>query len=368
VGVFAPGRVNLIGEHIDYNGGSVMPIAIPAYTVIVGARRKDDETECQIYSTNMTPPNNVVKIDTKQPITPIEHPQVLKWSNYVRGVMALFPSSYPAFDALITSNVPIGGGLSSSASVEVATLKFLQCLTPENRYISLKDQALLCQEAEHKFAGCPCGIMDQFVVLHAKEGRALLIDCETYTGEHLPFDNPDVVVVVTNSNVKHELSGSEYSKRRADCFAAAKTLGIESLRDASLDMLTEHEKDLDATVFRRARHVVTEIDRVAKAVDALQKHDYARFGQLMNESHFSLRDDFEVSCSELDQLAAIAQKCEGVFGSRMTGGGFGGCTVTLVKKECVDNLVAEIQKNYTLGKPTFYICYPGNGAGRLPLA
>ncbi|KAI4456714.1 mevalonate kinase/galactokinase [Holotrichia oblita] len=309
--VFAPGRVNLIGEHTDYNEGFVLPMVYSLY--------------------------------------------------FLLGVIANYIGSTPAFQAVIISSVPTGGGLSSSAALEVSMYTFLDALNGPPNTVMPTDKALACQKAEHDYAGMPCGIMDQFISTMGKKDNALLIDCRTCTSILIPFINPDTVILITNSNVKHELTGSEYPTRRKQCQAAASLLNKISLRDATYEDI-EHLKSLNADedVIKRARHVVGEIDRTAKAAEALKEKDFKKFGELMVESHVSLKNDFEVSCPELDCLVELALQVQGVLGSRLTGGGFGGCTVTLVESHAVDKVIKNIINNYSK-QPTFYICTPSNG-------
>jgi len=352
----APGRVNLIGEHTDYNMGMVFPMALPLVTVVVGAPVAEGTT-CQVTSGAAAEEKMSAQfsLDSLQPGDPA-------WANYFKGVVHHFHAakSIPPFNAVIVGSVPLGGGVSSSASVEVATYTFLEELTAD-RAVSEKDKALACQAAEHTHAGMPCGIMDQFISVMGKQGAALLIDCKSLEGRRVPFTDPSVSVLITNSNVKHKLTGSEYPARRAACLESAEVLGKESLRDVDLAMLEENKGKFDEVTFKRVKHVVTEIPRTAEAADALEKGDYDTFGRLMVASHVSLRDDFEVSCPELDQLVDAAMEVPGVFGSRMTGGGFGGCTVTLLKQESVPAAIAHMAEKYQ-GTPTFYVCKPSDGA------
>lgn len=349
IAVFAPGRVNLIGEHTDYNDGFVMPMALPLVTVIVG--KKVAGNDVTIYSTS--------EIANEQQETTFELPQPTalirainkdgpKWAVYVKGVVANYIGNIPsAFNAVIHSSVPLGGGLSSSASLEVATYTFLDQLTCSTNNVSLADKALACQKAEHDYAGMPCGIMDQFISFMGKEGHALLIDCRQLTSTLIPLSDQNVVVLITNSNVKHELTGSEYSSRRKQCEEAAMLLKKVSLRDANLDDIKYLECiNANKEIISRARHVITEIERTTQAAEMLTQKNFCKFGELMTQSHISLRDDYEVSCPELDQLFDLALEVEGVLGSRMTGGGFGGCTVTLVYSQSAKNVIENIQKKY----------------------
>uniref|UniRef100_A0A3B5LZ96 GHMP kinase C-terminal domain-containing protein n=1 Tax=Xiphophorus couchianus TaxID=32473 RepID=A0A3B5LZ96_9TELE len=227
-------------------------------------------------------------------------------------------------------------------------------------------QMLACQQAEHTHAGVPCGIMDQFVSVFAREGQALLIDCRSLEATSVPLADPGLVILITNSNVKHSLTGSEYPTRRRHCEQAASVLGKDSLRDVTIKELEEAKEKLDDVTYRRARHVIEEIQRTVQAAEALKKGSYKEFGQLMVESHNSLRDLYEVSCKELDELVSAAMEVEGVFGSRMTGGGFGGCTVTLLQAHAIDMAILHIQEKYS-GTPTFYVTTPSEGSRALSL-
>lgn len=291
-----------------------------------------------------------------------------KWGNYVRGVCALFINEtgkeLPGCDFVIGTTVPLGGGLSSSASLEVSVATFLEELTGIK--LTLMKKTLLCQMAEHKYAGAPCGIMDQFVSVHAKEGHALLLDCKDCSFKNVPMLNYEVIVLVTNSNVKHNVADGLYAGRQAECFKSASVCKQDSLREVTLPMLEAHKSELDEDTYKRGLHVVGEDVRTSKAAEVLQAGDFETFGRLMNESHNSLRDNFEVSCKELDELVEIARKNKGVYGSRMTGGGFGGCTVTLVKSSEFENLMAQIKEQYS-GTPSFIVANAGAGARVLKL-
>ncbi|KAK3909424.1 Galactokinase [Frankliniella fusca] len=357
-----PGRVNLIGEHTDYNDGFVLPMALPMVTLVIGRRSGSSTVTLCTGSPDADEPKRT-SFPAPTPDAPLK-PGAPKWANYVKGVMAHFPGGCPGFDAVVISSVPMGGGLSSSASLEVATFTFLEALTG---YTSpLSEKALVCQKAEHEFAGMPCGIMDQFISVMGKQGNALLIDCRSLESRLVPLEDPELVVLVTNSNVKHELSGSEYPTRRRQCEQAAQALGKKSLRDATVADLAALQGRVPGVVLQRARHVVTEIRRTEEAAKALQDKDYRKFGTLMVESHASLRTDYEVSCPELDQLVSAAVEVEGVLGSRMTGGGFGGCTVTFVYRNAVEKVVNNIKAKYK-GNPVFYLCTPSDGARRLKI-
>ena len=356
----APGRVNLIGEHTDYNDGYVLPLAIERKTVIVAARRHDGRA--RVISTGF---EGAAEFDLGPSLCP-GHPS---WANYVKGVIAGYLQigfDPGGFDALLHSAVPAGGGLSSSASIEVATATLVEALC--GQAIDPAAKALLCQKAEHDFAGMPCGIMDPFVSVMGQESSVLLIDCRSHETKAVPLDDPKIEVLVINSNVRHELIGGEYARRRAQCESAAKALGVKALRDATLEQLQSAERRLDDAVYRRARHVISENRRTLGTVEALESRDWAAVGRHMFESHASLRDDFEVSTPELDLLVDTAfQRCPGggVIGSRMTGGGFGGCTVTLVHADRtseVTEFICNAYRQKTGTETTAFITRPAGGA------
>lgn len=357
----APGRVNLIGEHTDYNAGFVFPLAIERYVVIAGGPAESGSQQARVHST-------LLGKTAAFPIASLE-PERRDWTSYIRGVFAgcaergLTPE---ALDLLVDSNVPLGGGLSSSAALEVATATLIEAVT--GKRLNPVDKARLCQQAEHVYAGMPCGIMDQFSSALGAEGKLLLIDCRSETAELVPMDDPSVAVLVVNSNVKHELTGSEYSERRAQCEEAAKRLGVAALRDVSSDQLEAEQGKLDLLLYRRARHVVGEIERTLEAAQALQDRDWPRVGELMYASHASLRDDYEVSCEELDALVEIAQaigQSGGVIGARMTGGGFGGCIVALVRSGAereIANRIGAAYRDRTDIEATAFVTRPARGA------
>ncbi|XP_061764597.1 galactokinase [Nerophis ophidion] len=360
----APGRVNLIGEHTDYNQGYVLPMALPLVTVVVGSPSPGDDAIIVTATGHADEPRRVNfrlpnKGSTLSPGAP-------NWANYVKGVIHHYRAQpLPGFNAVVVSSVPLGGGLSSSASLEVAFYTFLQQLRPDDGDKILK--AVACQQAEHTHAGVPCGIMDQFVSVLGKEGHALLIDCRSLETIPVPLADPELVILITNSNVKHSLASSEYAVRHRQCEKAASILGKDSLRDATLKDLEGFRDKLDDVIYRRARHVIEENHRTVKAAEFLKRGAYHEFGQLMLESHNSLRDLYEVSCKDLDGLVSAAMEVNGVFGSRMTGGGFGGCTVTLLKAHVIDRTIQHIQMRYH-GTPTFFVTTPSEGARDLQLS
>ena len=339
--VRAPGRVNLIGEHTDYNDGFVLPIAIERDTVAAWARRADRTIRFVSREAHES-----ATVDLAGPVERGEP----AWGNYCKGVAAGLIKAgveLPGVDILLAGDVPLGGGLSSSASLEVATGLALLAAAGAGGQMESYALAKICQKAEHEFAGAPCGIMDQAVAVLGQAGRAMLLDCRDGTVRQIPFDDPDVVVLVADTQVKHAISDGGYAARRDQCYAAAKKLGVKMLREADASALAGPiAKTLDAVEFKRARHVVGEIDRTLRAVEALEAGDYKAFGELMYASHASLRDDYEVSCEELDAMVASARGCAGVFGARMTGGGFGGCAIVLVRRESAEAAAGKIADDF----------------------
>ncbi|XP_013361430.1 PREDICTED: galactokinase isoform X1 [Chinchilla lanigera] len=372
--VSAPGRVNLIGEHTDYNQGLVLPMALELVTLLVGSPRADGLVSLLTTSKDADEPQ---RLQFPLPTTQRSlEPGTPRWANYVKGVIQHYPASpLPGFSAVVVSSVPLGGGLSSSASLEVATYTFLQQLCPGPSFPTspcaadsgaVAARAHVCQRAEHSFAGVPCGIMDQLIALLGQKGHALLIDCRSLETSLVPLSDPKLAVLITNSNVRHSLGSSEYPLRRRQCEEVARALGKESLREVRLEELEAGRELVSKEGFRRARHVVGEIQRTAQAAAALSRGDYRAFGRLMVESHHSLRDDYEVSCPELDQLVEAALSVPGVYGSRMTGGGFGGCTVTLLEASAASRAMQHIQEQYS-GTATFYLSQAADGAKVLQL-
>jgi galactokinase len=345
--VAAPGRVNVIGEHTDYNDGFVLPMAIERYAIMAADAPPPGSVSAasniSIYDAHF---HESATIDISAPI----NKGLPKWSNYIRGVLAGFQNrgqKIPALDIAFMSTVPLGGGLSSSAALEVCTATLMEAAT--GKKIDPIEKALLAQKAEHDFAGVPCGIMDQFISALGREGHLLLLDCRTRKTELVPMSDPSVALLVINTNVKHELSGGEYAKRRAECEEAAKILGVASLRDATANQLESAKNKMSEVVYRRARHVIGEIERTVHAAEGVRASNWPGVGNLMYASHASLRDDYEVSCTELDVVVEIAEDIGyqgGVYGCRMTGGGFGGCCVALVKAVSVDAITKKISADY----------------------
>ena len=367
---FGPGRVNLIGEHTDYNGGFVLPFALPLKTIVIGSKAAGSVSTICSTIPGMDKASFVIDaaLTKGEPA----------WSNYVKGTIAQYFNDLPpnaAVNMVVVSSVPLGSGLSSSAALEVATATFLEKLYNIENIDGVK-KALRCQKAEHDFAGTPCGIMDQYISANGKEGHLLLIDCKTNKFELVPFskNNSDApVILVTNSNVKHELSGSEYPDRVNQCKEAVAIIqkakkSVKLLRDVTPAMLEQNKTKMSDLVYRRANHVINEDVRTQETVKALKVGDYGQVGKLMTASHNSLRDLYEVSCKELDILVDIALSVPGVHGSRMTGGGFGGCTVTLVDKSAVNQLKDVISTKYTEATGLTCDCYvaePSPGCGYL---
>ncbi|HWH70637.1 MAG TPA: galactokinase, partial [Candidatus Sulfotelmatobacter sp.] len=339
--VAAPGRVNLMGEHTDYNDGFVLPMAIERYTVMAADRTSVRQVTAHSLTTGET------ACFSLRP--PLERGEP-SWSNYLRGVIAGFQQQgkrTTGFNVVIDSEVPFGGGLASSAALEVATATLLE--TMGGQALEPIDKARLCQTAEHTFAGVPCGIMDQFTSVLAQENHALLLDCRSRTTIPVRMTDPGVTVLIINTNIRHKLAEGEYAKRRAECESAARTLEVPALRDAKLKDLEAARSRLDPVVFRRAQHVISENERTLLVARAIQAADWATVGELMYASHTSLRDDYQVSCRELDAIVEIARTIpakDGMIGCRMTGGGFGGCAVSLVKTDAVQRITRKLGELY----------------------
>ncbi len=358
----APGRVNLMGEHVDYCEGLVLPMAVERAIRIRFAKNSSRTT--RIVSRHFA--GDAVEIRLDQSITPGEP----KWANYMRGVIDNFARSVtrpiPGFDALVESDLPPAAGLSSSAALEIATATMLESLTGQQ--LSLEEKALLCQLAEHEFVGVPCGIMDQLAVAMGRRDHLLLIDCRDRRVRQVPFADPGLTILVANTNVARELDSGHYAVRRGQAVTALQTIGKTSWRDVTAADLQAHRAALGGELFRRARHVVSETERTAACVSALEKRDFNRFGQLMDDSHRSLAEDYEVSCHELDAMVEAAQRIGsngGVLGSRMTGGGFGGSTVSLVETDKLPSVVQQMGDAYlaTTGiQAEFLTSRPADGA------
>ena len=363
---FAPGRVNLIGEHTDYNGGHVFPCALTLGTWGVARRRED--RKIKLYSLNL---EDVGVIEGT--LDDLTHKEAYNWGNYILGVVwAFFEKGHPiesGFDLVIWGNIPGGAGLSSSASLEVLTGLILKDMFNKSD-LSMIEIALLGQYAENHFCGCNCGIMDQFTVAMGKKDHAIFLDTSNLSYEYAPIVLEDEKIIITNSKVSHSLVDSEYNVRRSECEEALgrlqKVVDIESLGELDIETFEKFKNVIeDATKEKRAKHAVYENQRTIEAVKALKAGNLMKFGQLMNQSHISLRDDYQVSCKEVDILVDLAWGVLGVFGSRITGGGFGGCTVSIVKNNSVDKFIQVVGEGYkekTGIEPEFYVVEIGDGA------
>jgi galactokinase len=362
--VRAPGRVNLIGEHTDYNDGFVLPVAIDRATYV--AARSRDDNQVQIVAADMNDQDEFV-LDVG-----LERSAAHPWSNYIRGVAkGLLAAEHPLGGAnlLITSDVPRGAGLSSSAALEVAVGYAFQLLNKLN--ILGEELALLAQGAENSFVGVNSGIMDQFISVLGRAHHALLLDCRDLSYRLISIP-PTTAIVVCDSHVERALAASGYNQRRAECDEAVRLFKqwypkIIALRDISVEQFRLHEAELPELIRARARHVITENDRAVRGAAALEQGDVATFGVLMNESHHSLRDDYEVSIRDLDILVEAARRVPGCYGSRLTGAGFGGCTVSLVEASAVEPFRREVAAAYreaTGRDTTIYICRASDGVGR----
>ena len=361
----APGRVNLIGEHTDYNGGFVLPMAINRATMCAAAARTDQKI-C-VYSLNLEE-NFTFELDQPE--------QKLRgdWHDYVEGVARVLQQNsfnLTGANILILSDVPSGAGLSSSAALEISVGLALTEIAGQT--IDKTKLALICQQAEHEYVGAKVGIMDQFVSANAVKGCALLLDCRTLEFENVPFNTEDLVIVICDTKVKHELASSEYNIRRRECEEGVAVLKkflpeISQLRDVSPAEFSRYKNELPEVIRRRCRHIITENVRTLCAAECLKKNDFEKFGKLMDESHRSMRDDYEISAKELDIMVEIANSCAGVLGARMTGGGFGGSTVNLVKREFLEAFTETITTEYrkrTSIEPTILISAAAGGASEV---
>ena len=366
---FSPGRVNLIGEHTDYNGGHVFPCALTIGTY--GIARPRTDRLLHFYSMNLDH-FGVVEVS----LDDLSYQAAYNWANYPLGMVWAFAEKgyvlEHGLDMLIWGNIPNGSGLSSSASLEVLTGVVLRDLYGFDA-LGMTDLALYGQYSENNFNGCNCGIMDQFAVANGKKDNAIFLDTADLSFEYAPVVLTDSKIIITNSKVKHSLVDSEYNTRRSECADALKALqtvlDIKGLGDLDMETFEKHKSVIgDEVKERRAKHAVAENQRTIEAVAALGTGDIERFGQLMNQSHVSLRDDYEVSCEEIDILVDLAWKIPGVLGSRITGGGFGGCTVSIVKNDSIDAFIETVGKAYLekVGhEAEFYTVEIGDGARRL---
>ncbi|OGS35173.1 MAG: galactokinase [Elusimicrobia bacterium RIFOXYC2_FULL_34_12] len=361
----APGRVNLIGEHTDYNGGFVLPVAIDRCIAV--AAKPNNENILRLHSLDF---NNTVSCKLNN----IKYDINNGWANYPLAVAKVLQEKgfkIKGADLVFEGNIPQGSGLSSSAAIEVVS-----CITfasISGLRISKKELPVLCQKAENDFIGVKCGIMDQFVITNAKKNSALFLDCRNLKYQHIPFNNKNISIVIANTKLKRKLVNSAYNERRKQCEEGVKILkyffkNIKMLRDITTSQFEKYKFNLPSIIRNRCEHVVYENERVINALRLLKKNKINEFGILMNESHESLKNLYEVSCKELDALVYTAQKVEGVLGSRMTGAGFGGCTVTLIKNKYIDKVIKTMTKEYQSKfgiKPEFYISQTENGAGKI---
>ncbi len=366
---FSPGRVNLIGEHTDYNGGHVFPCALTIGTY--GAAKKRNDNKIHFYSMNL---DNFGVIEVT--LEDLSYHAEYNWANYPLGVVWAFAEKGytldSGFDMVIWGNIPNGSGLSSSASLEVLTGVILRDLYNIDA-LTMTDLALIGQYSENNFNGCNCGIMDQFAVAMGKADNAIFLDTSTLNFEYAPVKLKDAKIIITNSKVKHSLVDSAYNTRRQECadaLAALQTVvSIDSLGDLDMETFEKYKSVIgDPVKEQRAKHAVAENQRTIDAVAALKADNIELFGQLMNQSHISLRDDYEVSCEEIDILVDLAWNTPGVIGSRITGGGFGGCTVSIVKNDAIDTFIETIGAAYKekVGhEAEFYTVEIGDGARRL---
>ncbi len=357
----APGRVNLIGEHTDYNGGFVLPVAIDRNIIVAASPNRENVLRLQSLNFDNTAIYNLneIKYEAKD-----------RWANYPKGVAKLLQEKgyrIQGMDLLFEGNIPIGSGLSSSAAIEVVSC--LTITTLSDIEIDKKEIPILCQKVENEFIGMRCGIMDQFVITFAKQGMALFLDCRNLEYEHIPVSSSDVAIIITDTRKKRKLIDSEYNTRRRQCEEGVKILkqyitGIKQLRDITPEQFERYKNKLPSTVCKRCEHIVYENDRVIRAKELLKNNKIQEFGNLMYESHESLNKLFQVSCFKLDTIVKITENIKGVIGSKMTGAGFGGCVVSLVNKESRDTFVENVSEKYQKKfkiKPDFYICNVEDG-------
>ncbi|MBB5323338.1 galactokinase [Anoxybacillus tepidamans] len=361
---FSPGRVNLIGEHTDYNGGHVLPCALQIGTYALV--RKTKSANVRFYSQNF-PEKGVITV----PLADLSYSGEHGWANYPKGIIAAFQAAGAiidsGFDVLYYGNIPNGAGLSSSASIELVTAVMVNKLFHAN--LDMLDLVKMSQNVENNYIGVNCGIMDQFAVGMGRKNHAILLNCQTLTYRYLPLVLSDCSIVIANTNKQRGLADSAYNERRATCEAALaklqQQLPIQSLGDLTSEQFEQYKHLLSAIEQKRARHAVTENERTIRAAEALENGDLWRFGELMKQSHISLRDDYEVTGAELDTLVEAAWEHEGTIGARMTGAGFGGCTVNIVKDEHIPSFIEQVGRKYAqkIGyEASFYVVKIGDGA------
>jgi len=360
--VRSPGRINLIGEHTDYNDGFVFPAAIDKE--IIFAVNKNTLNVFRFYSIDMDSHFELNVHDLKKSSTP--------WANYLLGVAAQFKAAghtISGVDCVFGGNIPIGAGVSSSAAIENGFAFAL------NEIFHLKIDSLtlvkMSRKAEHEYAGVMCGIMDQFASMYGKADHAIKLDCRSLDYEYVKIDLSEYLIILINTKVSHTLASSEYNTRRKECETGVEILkkynsSIKALRDVDIELLLKHEKEFDPVVYKRCTFIISENMRVEKAAEALRQNNIKKLGELIYQSHYGLRDDFQISCKELDVLVDIAEQSEGVLGARMMGGGFGGCTINIVKKQHADAFIKKAEKAYleiTNIHPEVYIVKIANGTG-----
>jgi galactokinase len=365
----SPGRVNLIGEHVDYCGGCVMPAALTMKTTIIARKRNDDVIRLKATDLDLLVETTISKM--------AELKGKIKWGDYQIGVaLELLNAGYDicGCDLLYDDTVPHGGGLSSSAAIEVSTALMFATFSNEakgiTKEIDMIEMALLSQKAEHNFIDVKCGIMDQFASAMGKAGHAIYLNCATLEYEHIPLKMDGYKIVLTNTNVKHSLGSSKYNERRMECEEGLSILkgvmpDIAQLSDVTPEEFELH-KDLitNPTVQKRIKHVVYECDRVKKSAEALKNNEIEKFGEFMNESHNSLQYDYEVTCPELDFVVQEGRKIDGVLGIRMTGAGFGGCTVAIIRDNAIDNYIETVKASFNKEfghDASFYVTETGDG-------
>ncbi len=359
--VRSPGRVNIIGEHTDYNGGFVLPASIDKAAYIAMALRDDDEIHLMAQDLNET---FSISIKDLKPVGDIS------WPNYILGAVAQFQKKnilLKGFNAILTSDVPIGAGLSSSAAVECATVFALNELLHTN--FTNIEMVLMAQKAEHEYAGVMCGIMDQFASVMGKHNHVMKLDCRSLEYEYVPFNLDGIKILLLNTNVKHSLASSEYNTRRLECEQAVAWIKehhpeVYSLRDVNEAMLDDYVLPKDLLVYKRSLFIVQEIDRLQKGCEDLKMGDIHALGKKMFVTHDGLSNMYDVSCKELDFLVDFVKNNDAVVGARMMGGGFGGCTINLVKEEAIEQLINQIQPSYeeAMGLPlNYYIASIENG-------